>query len=144
MGAALQVTPPEDAALIAQSLETAAERGGDLTAAVYKRLFRDRPELEPLFIMDTNGAVRGEMLSRAFDAILDFIGPRAYAHNLISAEATNHDGYNVPREAFALFFATIRDVVRAACADTWSVDMEASWQRLLASIDDFIGASQPT
>lgn len=141
MGAALQVTPPEDAALITQSLETAAERGGDLTAAVYERLFHDRPELEPLFIMDTDGAVRGEMLSRAFDAILDFIGPRAYAHNLISAEATNHDGYNVPREAFADFFATIRDVVRATCAETWSADMAAAWQRFLASIAGYIAAA---
>ena len=76
--------------------------------------------------MDTDGAVRGEMLSRVFDAILDFIGDRAYAHNLIHAEASNHDGYNVPREDFTLFFRVVADTVEAACGSAWSTDIEPS------------------
>lgn len=131
----------EDAALITQSLEIASERGGDLTSAVYARLFRERPDLEALFVMDTDGAVRGEMLSRVFDAILDFIGERAYAHNLIHAEAANHDGYNVPRETFTLFFSTVADTVRTACGDAWSVDIDRAWSRLLEEIDLYINAN---
>jgi hemoglobin-like flavoprotein len=130
----------EDAALITQSLEIASERGGDLTSAVYARLFRDRPELEALFVMDRDGAVRGEMLSRVFDAILDFIGERAYAHNLIHAEASNHDGYNVPRDVFALFFTTVADTVEEACGDVWSTDMSQAWKRLLNALDAYIAA----
>lgn len=134
------MTPPEDAALITQTLELAAERGGDLTAAVYARLFQQQPDLEALFILDTNGAVRGEMLARAFDAILDFIGPRAYAHNLIAAEATTHDGYNVPRPIFTLFFTTIRDVVRDASGADWTPAAEQAWRRVLDDIANFIAA----
>ena len=130
----------EDAALITQSLEIAAERGGDLTGAVYARLFRERPDLEPLFVMDTDGAVRGEMLSRVFDAILDFIGPRAYAHNLIHAEASNHDGYNVPRDVFTLFFATVADTVQEACGPDWNADMSQAWKGLLDALRHYIAA----
>ncbi len=59
---------------IERSLELAAERAGDLTGAIYARLFRDFPETERLFVMDRDGGVRGNMLSHAFNTILDFIG----------------------------------------------------------------------
>jgi hemoglobin-like flavoprotein len=137
------MTSEADAALITDSLAAAAERGGDLTGAVYKRLFRERPDLEALFILDKNGAVRGEMLSRAFDAILDFVGPRLYAHNLIGAEATTHEGYLVPRDAFAMFFAIVRDVVREASGPHWSGPTEEAWRRLLADIAGYITAPSP-
>lgn len=141
MGAAVQVNAPaEQSALIGASLELAAERGGDLTAAVYARLFRERPELEPLFVMDTDAAVRGEMLARAFDAILDFVGERAYAGHLIGAEATNHEGYLVPREAFASFFAIMRDVVQDACGASWSEDMADAWRATLAELHHYVAA----
>ncbi len=134
------MTSADDANLITQSLEIASERAGDLTGAVYARLFAERPDLEPLFVMDTDGAVRGEMLSRVFDAILDFIGARSYAHNLIHAEASNHDGYNVPREVFTLFFTTVADTVREACGPAWSVDMSEAWKRLLNALQRYIAA----
>lgn len=130
-----------DAALITQSLEIASDRGGDLTGAVYARLFHERPDLEPLFVMDTDGAVRGEMLSRVFDAILDFVGDRAYAHNLIHAEASNHDGYNVGRKDFALFFRTVAETVRDACGEAWSPRTNDAWSRLLEAIDIHIAAN---
>lgn len=134
------MTSAEDAAMITQSLEIASERGGDLTGAVYARLFAERPDLQALFIMDTDGAVRGEMLSRVFDAILDFIGPRAYAHNLIHAEASNHDGYNVPRDTFALFFSTVAETVRDACGPEWTGDMDKAWERMLRALEHYIAA----
>ena len=124
------MTSPEDRALIERSLEIAAERGGDLTAAVYARLFRERPELEAMFVMDTDGAVRAEMLSLVFDAILDFIGERACAQNWISAEATTHEGYLVPRKDFVRFFEIVGETVREACGAAWNFETESAWSRL--------------
>lgn len=141
MDAALQVTPPEDAALITESLDIAAARGGDLTATIYDRLFQQQPQLEALFVMDSDGAVRGEMLSRTFDAILDFIDARTYAHNFIAAEATTHDGYTVPRPAFTLFFAIVRDSIRDACGAEWTPACDDAWRRLLNDISDLTGAA---
>lgn len=127
---------------IIASLERAAERAGDLTADIYARLFRDFPETEPLFIMDRDGAVRGNMLSHAFNTILDFIGERRYAHNFISSEIITHLGYDVPPEAFASFFTVMRDELRTACGPDWSPAMEEAWQRLLLDLERFV--ARPT
>lgn len=132
------MTSPEDRALIERSLEIAAQQRGDLTAAVYARLFRERPELEAMFVMDTDGAVRGEMLSRVFGAILDFIGDRAYAQNWINAEATTHEGYLVPREDFARFFQTVSEAVRDACGEEWTPEMGRAWISLLSGIRAYV------
>lgn len=127
-----------DAAAIVASLELAGERGGDLTQAVYARLFAQQPEMLPLFIMDKNDAVKGEMLARVFDAILDFIGERRYAHNLISAEASNHDGYNVPRAVFVTFFDVVAETVRDVCAHDWTPEMASGWQALVADLRRYV------
>ena len=127
---------------IVASLEIAADRAGDLTASIYTRLFANFPETEPLFIMDRDGAVRGNMLSHAFDTILDFIGERRYAHNFISSEIITHLAYEVPPDAFAAFFTVMRDEIRAACHSQWSPEMEAAWQRLLLDLSRYV--ARPT
>ncbi|MEZ6023579.1 MAG: globin [Hyphomonadaceae bacterium] len=128
-----------DAQPITDSLALAAERGGDLTAAVYARLFRERPELEPLFVLDTDGAVRGEMLARTFDVILDLAGARSYAPTFVAAEATTHEGYAVPREAYARFFAIVAETVRDACGADWTEAMQAAWADLLSDVEARVG-----
>lgn len=127
---------------ITASLEIAAERAGDLTADIYARLFRDFPETERLFIMDRDGLVRGNMLSHAFNTILDFIGERRYAHNFISSEIVTHLGYEVPPDAFASFFTVMRDELRAACGVGWSPAMEEAWARLLTDLERYV--ARPT
>lgn len=127
---------------IERSLEIVAERVGDLTAAIYERLFAYFPETKPLFVMDRDGAIRGNMLSHAFMTILDFIGERRYAHNFISSEIVTHIGYDVPPEAFASFFTVMRDEIRAACGAEWSPAMEDAWSRLLNELERYV--ARPT
>ena len=126
------------AALIEQSLELAAERCPDLTPPVYARLFREQPQMEALFWRDRNGSIRGEMLARVFEAILDFIGPRLYAHHLIQCEVVTHAGYDVPPDVFQTFFGVVAEVVREACADAWTADLDAAWRGLLADLDFYV------
>ena len=134
----LPPTSAEDAAAIEASLETAAERGGDLSARVYERLFAREPAMRALFWRDTSGAIKGEMLAKVFEAILDFIGPRAYAHHLIETEVVTHEGYDVPRSVFATFFGIVADVVRETCGADWTPAVEAAWRRLLADLDRYV------
>ena len=61
---------------IVASLERAGELCEDLTPVVYDRLFREQPEMEILFWRDQNHQIRGEMLTRVLQAILDFVGER--------------------------------------------------------------------
>ncbi len=123
---------------VTASLEIAAERAGDLTGDIYKRLFDYFPETEALFVLDRGGAVRGNMLAHAFNTILDFIGERRYAHNFISSEIVTHLGYEVPPDAFASFFTVMRDEIRAACGVAWSAEMEEAWARLLSELERYV------
>lgn len=123
---------------IVDSLEIAGARGGDLTAAIYARLFARFPETEALFVLDRSGAVRGAMLTHVFETILDFIGERRYAHRFIQAEIVTHEGFSVAPDAFAAFFAIVRDEVQAACGAQWTAAMESAWRRLLADLAAYV------
>lgn len=133
-------TSADDAALVALSLERAAERGGDLTGAVYARLFAAYPETEALFVLDRDGQVRGAMLAHVFETIFDFIGERRYAHRFVGAEIVTHNGYGVAPDAFAAFFQLLRDEVRAACGSDWTLGMDSAWERLLAGLSHYVVA----
>ncbi len=125
------------AAEIESSLELLAELCEDPTPIVYKRLFELQPHMEPYFWRDTNGAIKGEMLARTFAAILDFIGERRYAGHMISTEMVTHEGYDVPREVFATFFAVVRDGVQSVLGPAWTPDLASAWDELLSEIDRF-------
>ena len=124
--------------LIVESLELAAERCEDLTPPVYERLFREHPEMQAHFWRDTNGAIKGEMLARVIEAILDFIGERQYAHHLIQCEVVTHAGYDVPPDVFATFFGTVAATLKEVVGDDWRPEFEASWRELLADLDYYV------
>jgi hemoglobin-like flavoprotein len=126
-----------DADLIERSLEIAAAQGGDLTPMVYDRLFAAYPEMRALFVRDTNGSVRGEMLARVFEMILDFIDRRAYAAQMIQCEVVTHEGYGVPPEVFGVFFGVVRDTLRELAGAAWTADMDGAWSTMLGQMDWF-------
>lgn len=117
---------------LSASLELLSERAGDVTEAVYARLFAAHPELESLFSMDTDGGVRGSMLSQAFECLMDLAdGPGTMAETVIRSERVNHDTYEVPSGMFEVFFDIIRDVTKEAAGSDWSPLMEAAWSSVL-------------
>ncbi|WP_304170296.1 globin [Phenylobacterium aquaticum] len=126
------------AELVELSFELAAERCEDLTPLVYARLFRENPEMEPLFWRDANHQVKGEMLSRVILAILDFVGARLYAATLIQCEVVTHEGYDVPPQVFGVFFGTVRDTLRELLVADWTADMEAAWAKTLTELDFYV------
>src|SRR5450432_2856289 len=126
------------AELVAGSLETLAERVGDPRDQVYARLFAEYPEMEALFVRDTTGAVRGEMLAVAFECILDIGGAGAYAANLIAAERVNHEGVGVPAEVFGRFFPLLADTCRELLGEAWAPQVGAAWGELLARLEAVI------
>ena len=129
------------AAEIEASLELAAERCEDLTPLVYARVFERHPDMKPHFWRDSDDAIKGEMLSRTFSAILDFVGERRYADHMILTEMVTHEGYDVPRQVFATFFEIVRDVVREVLGADWTPQFAGAWDELLAEIDRYIAAA---
>lgn len=125
--------------LVEHSLEIAAERGGDITEAVYERLFNAHPETRPMFWRDSDGSIRGEMLARVLEALLDFAGPRRYAHSLIQCEVIRHaNEMETPPDLFGRFFGVIAHVVREAIGSEWTEQTEAAWGRLLSDLDYYV------
>ena len=120
------------------SLALAAERCADLTPAVYARLFREHPEMEALFWRDSDGSIKGEMLQRVFEVILDFIGEQHYGARLIQCEVITHEGYDVPPEVFRTFFGTVAATIRDTLATDWTPETERAWAALLADLDFYV------
>lgn len=134
----MPATDPADAEAIERSLEIAAERGGDLTPTVYARLFERQPEMKLLFWRDTRDSIKGEMLMRVFEAILDFVRARQFADHLIRTEVVTHAGYDVPPDVFATFFGLVAEVVEETCGPEWSPAMADAWRRTLADLDHYV------
>jgi len=126
------------AELIETTFELAAERCEDLTPLVYDRLFRQSPEMQPHFWRDTNGAIKGEMLSRVIEAIFDFVGERKYANHLIQCEVVTHAGYDVPPAVFATFFGTVAKTLKELLGPEWTPEIDAAWRSLLADLDFYV------
>lgn len=124
--------------LIEASFELAAERCEDLTPLVYRRLFAEHPDMEPLFCRDTTHLVKGEMLARVIEAILDFAGERRYASHLIQCEVVTHAGYDVPPDVFGLFFGTVAAELRELLGPDWTPPIAEAWRRLLADLDYYV------
>jgi len=123
----------EHAADIEATLDLLAERG-DPTARVYARLFATHPTMQAHFWRDTSGAVKGEMLARTFEAILDFVGDRRYAQHMIGTEMVTHEGYDIPREVFITFFGIVRDTARDILGADWTPAFETAWAGMLADM----------
>jgi hemoglobin-like flavoprotein len=126
-----------DAEAITASLEVASERAGDLTSRVYARLFAAHPEMEAQFVRYTNGLVKGEMLARVFEMVLDFIDRGAYAAHMVQCEVVTHEGYGVPPDVFPLFFDTVVDTLRDAAGPDWTAAMETAWAEALSQLHWF-------
>ena len=124
---------------VERSLELAGETAGDITPLVYARLFAERPETEAMFWRDADGSIRGEMLARVLEALLDFAGPRQYAHSLIQCEVIRHDNeMDTPPDLFGSFFGVIAATVRDVLGPAWTADIEAAWAKLLTELDYYV------
>src|SRR5271169_406642 len=108
---------------IQQSFALAAGRCEDLTPLVYRRLFREHPEAEPMFRREATDLVKGSMLSLTIDAMMDFAGERTGHFRLIGCEAQSHDAYGTPRDLFAKFFRVIADTLREVLGTDWTPEM---------------------
>jgi hemoglobin-like flavoprotein len=94
--------------------------------------------MEELFWRDSNGQIKGEMLARVIEAILDFVGDRLYAARLIQCEVVTHAGYDVPPDVFAVFFGVVAATLRDLLGEAWTAEFEQAWTNLLADLDFYV------
>ena len=123
---------------VERSIERVAEVAGDPTGLVYARLFTEQPEMEALFVLDTDDSAKGHMLTEALNCVFDLLGSRAYAPVLIQSELTNHCNLGVPSRTFATFFRVVRDCFRNSLGSEWDGATDDAWEAMLHDIDAFI------
>ena len=124
----------DDAGIITKTLEQVAERVGDPTSLVFKRLFADSPEIEDLFVRDPSGLVRGQMFQVTIESLLDYLGDRSYGANLIQIERVNHQGLGVEPEVFDKFYTTVMATFKDILDTDWTPEMEAVWSRTVSEL----------
>lgn len=125
-----------DFSAVVESLEWIAETHGDPKEAVYAELFSAHPDLEPLFVMDTDGSVRGSMLESGIETILARAGGEVTPRVVLSAMRLDHEGYGVPPAAFGDFFLAIRNAVRRLHGDRWTPEHDRAWAELIGELHE--------
>ena len=126
---------------IERSFELAAERCEDLTPLVYARLHREHPQTLTMFRTEGSELVKGSMLALTIEAILDLAGERSGKFRMIECEIASHEAYGTPRELFIAFFGVIAGTLRKLSGADWSPEIDASWQELLAKVQDMVAQS---
>jgi hemoglobin-like flavoprotein len=124
----------DDATVVTATLEQIAARVGDPTPHVFRRLYGERPELEALFVRDTNGLIRGEMFRVTIESLLDFLGDRSYGANLVQIERVNHEGLGVDPEIFDKFYWTVMATFKDILGADWTSEMETVWSRVVGEL----------
>lgn len=123
---------------LSESLEIVVERVGNPAPQIYERMFKQSPELEPMFVLDRNGSVRAEMIRLCFDALVDLEQEGLSARGLIATELTTHGNNGITPLQFISLFDTIRDVVREIAAEQWQPRHEQAWNEALSKVGDLI------
>ena len=126
--------PPTREETIHWTLDTLADRVGDPAILIYERLFTERPDFEDLFVMDTDGGVRGSMLATSFDCLLGVANGQDLPRLQLEAARMIHDGYGLSDDDIDLMFRIIRDVCRDTLDTAWTPDIDLVWQDLLTTL----------
>lgn len=117
---------------VTQTLARVAERHGDPAEAIYAELFQRYPDTEPLFVLDRNGAVRGNMLANVFAVLIDLEADQRYGLNMLRAEMQTHDNLGVERARFFEFLDVVKVGVASALAEAWTEADARAWDELIA------------
>jgi hemoglobin-like flavoprotein len=128
-----------EATIIAETLERVAERVGDPTPYVFRRLYDEKPEIEALFVRDAAGLVRGQMFQVTIESLLDFIGDRSYGANLVQIERVNHQGLGVDPAVFDTFYLTVKATFKDILGADWTSEMETVWTRVVSDLTNSSG-----
>ena len=124
--------PPDPALeLVAQTLTHYAECHGDPYDAVYAALYASDHAYESLFVLDTDGGLRRNMMRTTLEIITTYLTDRTAAANSIIGARMSHIPYGIDDD-FDVFFNITRDVICSGCRDIWTPAHGAAWSTMLS------------
>ncbi|MFT4201772.1 globin [Gordonia sp. (in: high G+C Gram-positive bacteria)] len=120
---------PDDSA-VARSLELYEDKLGNPTEAIYRRLYAVHPDAQEIFAGDTY--IPKRMMAGIFETVIDLaegtIDP-AYTATWVP----DHVAAEVSRPMIATMFDAVVDEIREGLGDDWDADMQADWDRVMAT-----------
>ncbi|MEO1028895.1 MAG: globin [Pseudomonadota bacterium] len=120
---------------ILSTLERVSETG-DPGQRIFDELFRLRPDYEPLFILDTDGSVRGSMLTSCFDCIIGLAsGDKTRARLELDAAYLSQTGYGLDNGEVNLVFDVIYKVIKGELNSSWTDQDDQAWKMLLMEFE---------
>jgi len=120
-----------DTALILQCFETLAEKGTDITAAVYSHYTSSNPEVM-MHIGYIDESMKGRMLEQLYRLLLKEVD-----QHYLSFEVRTHADYGATTPLYGGLLNAVMHTVRALLGKEWTEVVEKAWTfRVKEILDD--------
>ena len=120
---------------IVMSLEKLADLVGDPQEEIYRRLYSQYPDLQSLFVLDTDESVRGSMLQTTLEFVLAFGNTGNVDAGGLTSWRSHHLEYGVEADVFIEFFKLTRDYVEECLGSHWTESMSKEWREFLEKVE---------
>ncbi len=118
--------------LIMTTLEIAAEKCGDINAAVYERYFQKSPGSEEL-MTHIDHLVRGKMMEEVMRLIM-LEDTSAEDEYLIFEMKTHEEAYSVIQDMYGALLTAIWEIIREGIGDQWTEEFEGAWEERVTAL----------
>jgi hemoglobin-like flavoprotein len=119
--------------LLRSSFALVVEREPEVTHRFYDVLFKNHPEVKPLF----SGRSRGDqerMLRDMLVAIIDHLEDGSWLGSQLGALGTKHAGYGVQPEMYGWVGASLLETLASVAGDAWTPELAAAWTEAYGAI----------
>lgn len=126
-----------DKNLIHASLESAADKYGDITPMVYRDLFAKHPEAEALFCI--NGEqykddLQKKMVQDSLYGFLEYLDEPEEIDIVLKYTVPQHQSLGVPIKYFSALLQSVADVVCQAADESERAEVTDQWQQVIKAL----------
>lgn len=119
--------------LLRSSFELVVEREPDLTLRFYDVLFRDYPQVRPLFSRKSN-AEQAVMLRDMLVAVIDHLEDAPWLTEQLGSLGARHVEYGVRPEMYGWVGASLLETLRHVAGEAWTPELETAWSDAYGAI----------
>src|SRR3954453_16290429 len=129
-------------AVLEESFREVTKHGDEFAAAFYERLFRQNPELAPLFAHVDMFEQYHKLLTSLVMIIQNLKHPEILG-SALSALGKRHAGYHVRPEYYPLLGAALVASIGEYVGDQWTPAVRLAWEEAYADIANMMLAPEP-
>jgi hemoglobin-like flavoprotein len=127
--------------LLRSSFAFVVEREPEVTHRFYDVLFKNHPEVKPLFAT-RNRLDQERMLRDMLVAIIDHLEDGAWLTSQLAALGSKHAGYGVRPEMYAWVGASLLETLANVAGDAWTPELAAAWTEAYGAIASLMQPAQ--